>query len=170
MTSKKELELQNLLDLAYEDHKQGLNSFAFFKVHNKTISEDLVQNTFMKTWIYLLKGGKIDLMRAFLYHVLNDLVIDEYRKRKNISLDNLLEKGFDPYIIETDRLINILDGQSAELLINQLPLKYQQVIRMRYVQELTLKEIATATGQTKNTIAVQAHRGLEKLKLLYNHT
>ena len=40
-------------------------------------------------------------------------------------------------------------------------------MRMRYVQDLSLKEIALLTGQTANTIAVQLHRGLAKLKLLY---
>ncbi len=41
-------------------------------------------------------------------------------------------------------------------------------MRMRFVKTLSLKEISLITGQTKNTIAVQIHRGLEKLKILYN--
>ena len=41
---------------------------------------------------------------------------------------------------------------------------------MRYVDDLSLEEIACATGKTKNAIAVQLHRGLEKLKLLYSRT
>lgn len=32
-------------------------------------------------------------MKAFPYHVLNNLIVDEYRKRKTASLDDLLEKG-----------------------------------------------------------------------------
>ena len=51
----------------------------------------------------------------------------------------------------------------------QLPIKYQKVMRMKYVQDLSIKEIALLTGQSKNTVTVQAHRGLEKLKLLYKH-
>lgn len=40
---------------------------------------------------------------------------------------------------------------------------------MRYAQDLSLKEIALITGQSRNTVAVQAHRGLIKLKILYNN-
>jgi RNA polymerase sigma factor (sigma-70 family) len=110
-------------------------------------------------------------MKAFLYHVLNGLVIDEYRKHKAISLDTLIEeKGFEPSIDDSDKLLNILDGKTALLLIERLPEKYKKAMHMRYIQLLSLKEMSLITGETKNTIAVQIHRGLEKLKLLYNHT
>jgi RNA polymerase sigma-70 factor (ECF subfamily) len=133
------------------------------------MGEDLVQDTFMKTWSYLVKGGKIDVMKAFLYHVLNNLIVDEYRKKKTFSLDVLLEKGFEPGKDHTERLIDILDSKSAVLLIQQLPERYRKVMRMRHVQDLTLAEMSLITGQSKNTLAVQLHRGLEKLKLLYHH-
>ncbi len=123
----------------------------------------------MKTWSYLIKGGKIDTMKAFLYHILNDLIVDEYRKHKTISFDVLLEKGFEPKNDHSKRLFNLLDGKAAILLIQRLPEKYQKVMRMKYVQELSLKEMSLITGQTKNALAVQLHRGLEKLKMLYNH-
>lgn len=38
---------------------------------------------------------------------------------------------------------------------------------MRYVQDLNLTEMALITGDTKNTVAVQAYRGLELLKKIY---
>ncbi len=129
----------------------------------------MVQDAFMKTWSYLIKGGKIDTMKAFLYHILNDLIVDEYRKHKTISFDVLLEKGFEPKNDHSKRLFNLLDGKAAILLIQRLPEKYQKVMRMKYVQELSLKEMSLITGQTKNALAVQLHRGLEKLKMLYNH-
>lgn len=122
----------------------------------------------MKTLKFLINGGKIDIMKAFLYHILNCLIIDEYRKRKTTSLDNLLENGFVLSKGNNDRLINILDGKAALILIARLPEKYQKVMRMKYVQDLSLEEMSLATGQTKNSIAVQAYRGLEKLKILYN--
>lgn len=152
---------------AHNDFSKSLNVHAFFKVPDHGMSEDLVQDTFMKTWSYLLKGGKIDVMKAFLYHVLNHLIIDEYRKRKTISLDVLLEKGYEPGVDMTERLFNVLDGKEALILIQRLPVKYQKVMRMRFVQELSLKEMSLITGQTKNTLAVQVHRGLKKLKVLY---
>lgn len=169
MTQKQQKSLEEKFTIAHNDYKKGLGVYAFSKVHNHSTSDDLVQDTFIKTWKYLVKNGKIHIMKAFLYHVLNGLVIDEYRKRKTASLDSLLEKGFEPSINDSEQLLNSLDGRTALLLIDHLPEKYKKAIHMRYVQLLSLKEMSLITGETKNTIAVQIHRGLEKLKLLYNH-
>jgi RNA polymerase sigma-70 factor (ECF subfamily) len=169
VTPKQKVARQKILTVAYNDYRKGLSLHAFFKVRNRETGEDLVQDTFAKTWKYLAKGGKIDLMKAFLYHILNDLCIDEYRKQKTSSLDTLLEKGFDPGT-EDDSLVhlfNVLDGKAAVLLIGRLPEKYQKVMTMRYVDDMTIAEMSAITGQTKNAITVQSHRGLEKLKLLY---
>lgn len=166
----KEMQQQAVLTDAHHDYARGLNAHAFFKTHNHAIGEDLVQDTFMKTWSYLVKGGKIDIMKAFLYHVLNNLIVDEYRKRKTTSLDVILEKGFEPSKDNSEQLIDILDGKAALLLIQRLPERYKKVMRMRYVQGLSLTEMSLITGQSKNTMAVQVHRGLEKLKLLYAHS
>ncbi len=170
MTPQQETERQAELTTAHTDYQKRLHSHAFFKLNNRAMGEDMVQDTFMKTWKYLVKGGKIDVMKSFLYHILNNLIVDEYRKRKTSSLDVILEKGYEPSEDNSERLMNLLDGKSAILLIQRLPEKYQKVMRMRYVQDLSLKEMSLVTGQSKNTIAVQLHRGLTKLKLLYNHT
>jgi RNA polymerase sigma-70 factor (ECF subfamily) len=157
-----------VLSRAHHDYEQALSRHSFFKLGNQALGNDLVQDTFIKTWSYLVKGGKIEVMKAFLYHVLNNLIVDEYRKKKAVSLDRLLEKGFEPSVFSApDRFSDILDGKKAALLIQKLPEKYRKVIRMRYVQELSLKEISLITGQSKNAITVQSYRGLEKLKALY---
>lgn len=162
--SQKRLDLSN----AYLDYQKLLKSRAHIKIHDHSIGDGLVQETFLKTWKYLVKGGKIDIMKAFLFHVLNDLIVDEYRKNKPTSLDVLLEKGFEPKAINSDNLLKDLDGKSAMLLIARLPLKYQKIMRMKYVQDLSLEEMSRVTGESKNTLAVNAHRGLEKLKKIYN--
>jgi RNA polymerase sigma-70 factor (ECF subfamily) len=167
MTQKQDIQRGRTLTEAHHDYEKGLNIHAFFKVNNHAMGEDMVQDTFMKTWLYLAKGGKIDVMKAFLYHVLNNLIVDEYRRRKTTSLDILMEKGFEPVTANTKSLIEALDGNAAILLIAQLPVAYQKIMRMRYVQDLSLKEMSLITGQSRNALAVQAHRGLEKLKLLY---
>ncbi len=170
MTLIQETQRKGVLAAAHREFEKGLNSHAFYKVHDRATGEDLVQDTFMKTWVYLVRGGKIDVMKAFLYHILNHLIIDQYRKHKTSSLDILLEKGFDPSTEDSDRALNIMDGKAAVLLIGSLPVIYQKVMRMRYVQDLSIKEISLLTGQTRNTVAVQAHRGLERLKQLHNKT
>jgi len=169
MTPKETKKLQGVLTVAHNDYEKGLNARAFFKLSNHELSDDLVQNTFLKTWSYLVKGGKIILMKAFLYHILNNLIIDEYRKHKTSSLDVLLEKGFEPSVENQNSFLNVMDGKSAFLLIALLPKKYIKIMRMRFIQDLSLKEISLITGQSKNSIAVQVHRGLNKLRLLSHY-
>ncbi len=168
MTIKQEEQSQIILADAHHDFNKCLNTHAFFKVHDHAIGEDLVQETFLKTWRYLLRGGKIDHMKAFLYHVLNNLIIDQYRKHKTMSLDTFLEKGFEPRVNESIDRYNYLDGKSIILLMEDLPKKYNNIINMRYIKDLSLEEISNITGESKNTVAVQVHRGLGKLKSLYN--
>lgn len=152
---------------AHGDYEKALLRHSFFKVSNRELADDLVQITFLKTWEYLIKHGKIDAMKAFLFHVLNNLIIDEYRKKKTVSLDTLTEEGFQVLVDDSERLFNMIDGRKAIMLIPQLSKKYQEVILMRFVQDLPLKEIAVITKQSNNTVAVQIHRGVEKLAILF---
>lgn len=170
LSPKKTVALQVTMSDAYTEHRKALLKHSFFKVHDLELSEDLVQDTYAKTWRYLVRGGNIDLMRAFLYHTLNCLVIDEYRKKKHVSLEALLEKGYEPGSNEVETIINMLDGKTGLLLIQRLPEKYSAIMRMRFTQNMTLEEISLVTGQTKNAIAVQVHRGIQKLRVLYDHT
>jgi len=169
MGKKKVRSKKTVLTEAYHDHSKGMDSHAFFKIHSHEMNDDLVQETFMKTWVYLVKGGKIDIMKAFLYHVLNQLIIDEYRKNKTTSLDALIGKGYEPSVEYSKRIFDVFDGKEAALLIQHLPVKYQKIMRMRYMQDLSLKEISILTGQSRNAVAVQSHRGLKKLKEMYKH-
>ncbi len=120
----------------------------------------------MKTWAYLVGGGKVAAMKAFLFHILRNLIVDEYRKHKTVSLDVYLEKGAEPSHDTTEHLIDSFDGDALVAQIQHLPEKYRAVMRMRYVQDLNLQEMSSMTGQSKNAIAVQIHRGLAKLKTL----
>lgn len=167
MTQTEYILLKEEFVRAHNAYRKALSARAAFKIQDPAKCDDLVQTTFMKTWSYLVRGGKIEMMEAFLFHVLNGLVIDEYRKHKTVSLDTLLAEGFEPSLNDTERQINILDGRSAGRLIHELPVKYRSIMHMRYVDELTLEEMARRTGKSRNTLAVQLHRGLEKLRNLY---
>lgn len=108
-------------------------------------------------------------MKPFLYHILNCLIIDEYRKHKSLSLYSLLEQGYEPSSSDFNRVLDLYDAQLAANLIEKLPVTYRKIMYMRYIQELTLPEISLLMGKSKNTVAVQSHRGLEKLKVLYEN-
>lgn len=118
---------------------KGLSARAIFKVTNIEKSEDLVQDTFLKTWKYIVKGGKIVIMKAFLYHILNDLIIDEYRKKKSISLESIMKKGFEPSFDDSSKSESNFDTKVAVALIDRLPQKYQKIISMRFVEDMSLE-------------------------------
>lgn len=155
------------MTVACNAYQGSLIRRAQYKTNNREVSQDLVQTTFLKTMQYLIRGGKINLMRSFLNHILNALIVDEYRKKKATSLDILIENGFEPAEDDSKRMENISDGKSLVFLIPKLPKKYALVIQMRYLRGLSLKEISALTGQSENTVAVQLHRGLVKLRKLY---
>lgn len=168
MTVKQKINSKEALTAAHHEYQKGLHSHALNKVHDQFLGQDLVQATFVKTWAYLVRGGKIDVMKSFLYHVLNNLIIDEYRKKKTSSLEVFFEAGYEePSTENSEQLFNELDGKQALLLIKKLPEKYKKIMHMFYVKDLSLKEISIATNQSKSTVTVQVHRGIEKLKLLY---
>jgi DNA-directed RNA polymerase specialized sigma24 family protein len=58
MNHKQEVKRKRILVQANTDYRKNLNSYAFFRLKNRAISEDLVQDTFKKTWLYLVRGGQ----------------------------------------------------------------------------------------------------------------
>jgi RNA polymerase sigma-70 factor, ECF subfamily len=171
MTQQQLKTQQALLSMAHSEYRKQLKRYSLSKVSNPQLAEDLVQDTFLRAWNYLLKGGKVDTMKSFLYQILHRLIIDEYRRGKRTSsLDDLVEKGFEPSQSgeEFEHISNVLDGKAMMLLINKLPDRYRKVLTMRYVDNLTIEEMAARIGQSKNTVAVQIHRGLVKLKEIFD--
>ncbi len=158
---------------AYETYSDALFRFCFFKLNDRELAKDLVQETFMKVWAYISKGGEIGNIKAMLYKAAGNMIIDEYRKKgrregKFESLDALHDEGFDPGFDDTDSWIDKIDGAKAVGLIAQIPEPYGEAVFLRYVQNLSISEIVGLTGQSDNTVCVRVHRGLSKLKELFN--
>ena len=154
---------------AFDQHSDALFRQCFFKVHDREIAKDILQDTFMKAWKYIVEGGNVTNMKAFLYKILNNLIIDEYRKKKSQSLDALQEDGFEPKAIESSPLEDKIDGAKALTLINKLPEPYKDPVFLKFVNGLEINEIAEITGESENTVSVHIHRGLKKLKELFEY-
>lgn len=162
-----EEDLKQLFIKAYDEHSDALFRHCLFRLSDREKSIDIVQDTFTKTWVYISLGKKVGNMRAFLYKTLNNLIIDEYRRKKHISLDFLNDDGFDPHFEETTTIEEKLDGSIALSLLRQLPDQYKDILFMKYVNGLDIAEIAEITGESSNTIAVRIHRGINKLRELF---
>ena len=151
---------------AYDEHSDALFRYCFFKVSDREIAKDLLQETFTKTWMYITDGGSVNNMKSFLYRTLSNLIIDTYRKKKITSLDELAEEGFDYGIDEIESLHNQIDGAIAMKLLRKLPSDYRDIIFMKYVDGLNPSEISEIIGETTNTVNVRLHRGLQKTREL----
>ncbi len=156
---------------AFEEFNDALFRHALLRVSNREKAVDLVHDTFTKVWSYLREGYEVDSFRPFLYKVLNNLIIDEYRKRKEGSLDALLELdgvdegSFDELSESTaEVLAATIDGKKAFDLLEELPDQYREVIILRFVDQLGPKEISELVEESENVISVRIHRGLKLLR------
>lgn len=150
---------------AYDIYADSIFRYCYFRVFNKEQAEDLTQDVFKKTWEYIAEGKEVRSFRPFLYQVASNLIIDYSRKKKEVSLDKMQETGFQPSCEEKDKDA-VFDGKEAVKLIQKLDEKYREAVTMRYVEELSPKEIANILGETENVVSVRIHRGLEQLRKL----
>ena len=156
---------------AFDEYNDALFRHAYLRVSNREKAIDLVHDTFTKVWAYIKGGYEIENFRPFLYKVLNNLIIDEYRRRKESSLDALLElEGVDEGSFEelkensVDALMANIDGQKAFELLKELPDQYREVILLRFVDQLGPREISELIEESENVVSVRIHRGLKLLR------
>jgi len=156
---------------AFEDYHEALFRHASMRVSDREKAIDIVHDTFTKVWSYARSGQHIDSYRSFLYKVLNNLIIDEYRKRKEASLDSLLaidgvDEGSFPELSENtvEALAATIDGKKAFELIAELPDVYREVIILRFVDELGPREISELIEESENVVSVRIHRALKMLR------
>jgi RNA polymerase sigma-70 factor (ECF subfamily) len=148
----------------YEEHAEALLRFCLFKLSNKEKAVDLVSDTFVRAWQYLLRGNIIENEKSFLYTTARHLIIDEYRKKKNISLELLISSGFEVSIDGEHDVYNHIDNNILMQEVNRLPVSYRSIILMRYVDDFSVSYISKVVGRSENNVSVKIHRGLIKLR------
>jgi RNA polymerase sigma-70 factor, ECF subfamily len=152
---------------AYDAYSDAIFRHCYYRLFDRERAKDVMQDTFVRTWEYLQKGEKVDNIRALLYRIANNLIIDFVRKKKETSLDAMQEEGFDPATDDDmSRTAERLDGAQAIEALQQLDDVHREVLVLRYVNGLQPAEIAEITGETANTVSVRIHRGLGKLRVL----
>lgn len=156
---------------AFEEYNDALFRHAFLRISDRERAVDIVHDTYTKVWSYVRNGHEVESFRPFLYKVLNNLIIDEYRKTKEASLDALFEiDGVDEGSFEdltsnnVESLAATLDGKQAFALLEELPDTYREVLILRFVDELGPKEISNLIEESENVVSVRLHRGLRLLR------
>ncbi len=141
----------------------------YYRLEDRERARDMVQETFLRTWQYLSNGHAIDNLRAFLYRVANNLIIDDSRKRQALSLDLLQADGFEP-ANDADRRLHLeVEAAEALTLLKQLGPDEREVILLRYVDGLKPKEIAHILDESPNVISVRLHRAMKHLQKVIHH-
>src|SRR3989344_7358867 len=127
---------------AYDKYADALFRHCYFRVYDRERAKDLAQEIFCRTWSYLAEGKRIDNLRAFLYRVANNLIIDEARKKKPLSLDQIMEEGFSPKDESSPNIEQRLIVKDVIQKLELLEEQYRNIIQMRFIDELSPKEIA----------------------------
>lgn len=151
---------------AYDTLADALFRHSYFRVFDRERAKDIVQEAFVKTWQYVASGKHVENLRAFLYRVVNNVIIDQSRKRKEQSLDMLLDEGFDIGTADPEMDISRLDARRITQYLEELDAPARQLIVMRYIDDLGPRDIANITGESENVISVRIHRALAKLRII----
>jgi len=156
---------------AFDDYADALFRHASIRISDHERAIELVHDTFTKVWGYVRAGNSIDAYRPFLYKVLGNLIIDEYRRRRTESLDAILEdEGMDTGRFDElqegslQETLNMLDGKRMVEAIQILPPLYQEILTLRFVDGLGPKEIAELIEETENVVSVRINRGVKLLR------
>ncbi len=166
-----EQDKQALFSKLFEEYQDAIFRFTLFRVGSRSIALDLTQDTFIRLWGHLAKGGKIEHEQAFVYRIAKNAVIDYYKKSKSSSLDSLLEGGYEPESnIHTDEIFRNDDIKMVQGLLEDLDEESKQIIFLRYTEEKPIEEIATLFGKSTNAMTVRIHRIIQKLKTRYQET
>lgn len=151
---------------AYDHYADAIYRHCYFRVYNKELAEDLTQETFIKTWTYLSEGKEIKNIKAFLYKVAINLIIDSSRKKKALSLDDFKEKevSIRHYNMVEKQIINQAEFASIFKEMDKLEDKYKDIILMRYMQDFSPAEIADILGVSANVVSARLNYAVKKLK------
>ena len=149
---------------SYEKYSEAIFRHCYYRVFDREKAKDFAQEAFFRTWKYISEGNNVDNIRAFVYRTANNIIIDESRKNKPVSLDSIMEKGFSPKVEDLKFIENKFASQKLIKIINSLDEKYRDVVMMKYIDGLSSKEIAQIIGEKENNVYVRIHRALEKIK------
>lgn len=135
-----------------ESYYDKIYRYIYFKVNNKTLAEDLTQETFLR----FLRSDCNEPER-YLYTIAGNLCIDEYRRIKPVYTEDeditQVEEGFEEEILEKQVWVNALNSLSDE---------DREMVVLRFVNDEPIGEIAKLYGISRFALT----RRLNKAKTL----
>jgi RNA polymerase sigma-70 factor (ECF subfamily) len=157
----------------YDAHIAKIYRFVYLKVGQRQNAEDLAHQVFMNAWknigSYKPKGVPFS---SWLYKIASNAVIDFYRTAKPyVDIEAVGEEklGIAEEDAERDLETSIemeRIGEALRLLTDD----EQSVVIMKFVNELSNKEISDSLAKTEGAIRVIQHRALRRLKKILEET
>lgn len=150
---------ESALSILISRHQAKVYGFIYAKVGNRDISDDIFQDTFIKV-IKTLKANTYNEEGKFLPWVMriaHNLTIDYFRHAKKMPFQRETDE-YSIFNFMSDSSLTIegqiIEGQieaDVQKLIESLPEDQQEVLKLRYYDDLSFKEIADLTGVSINT-------------------
>ena len=159
---------------SYDAYADAIFRHCYFRLYDREEAKDAVQETFLRAWKYS-KDNRIDNVRALLYKIARNIVADKWRKKKTLSLDLLLEQGFEPSDGEHKKIMLNAEEKNFIKLLNNLDDNEREIVIMRYVDGLGPDEIAKIMSEragrigeafSANVVSVRLNRAINKIQKL----
>lgn len=173
---------EKALAVLIERHQKEIFTYIFYKLMDETLANDVFQDTFMKIIITLKEGryneeGKFVLWAKRIAH---NLVIDHFRlkakhnKVSETSYDNEEFSIFDLISVQEENIEEQLISRQIQedlmKMLDYLPENQQEVIKLRFFDGLSFKEIADQTDSSINTTLGRVRYALINLrKIMEEH-
>lgn len=165
-------------DELYHSYSGKLYRMAYFITGNPSDSEDILQETFVKCYLYKSKLKQTERFEPWLYQILVRTAWRLERKKKGmaeISYEGILENEEDKKGAEHIRedkktggpLESVLEAETAKEIqkaLSHLDMKYRTVVLLYYYNELSTREIAHITGAMEGTVKSRLHKARKLLK------
>jgi len=155
----------------YDLYIDSIYRFVYFKIGHTEEAQDLTSLIFLKAWNYVQEGklGNYGSLKPLLYKIARNAVIDHYRKSsptieiniddENIKLDLPDEKED---IIKKMEIAS--DMEIVQNKFKELKDEYREVIILRFIDELSVGEIAEILDKPKGNVRVLVFRALKSLR------
>ena len=149
----------------YDQYVRKIYRFISLKVDSQEVAEDLCSEVFVRCLAEFQKNS-IENTQAFLYQVARYTIADYYREkasRKIVPIDEIGELAEENASLLEEVILSaeIEEVRKALALLRD---EYQNLIIWRYLDELSISEIAQIAGKTEGSVRVGIHRALGALK------
>src|SRR3989338_4238642 len=154
--------------LIYEHFSEKIYRFIYFRVSHKEVAEDILSDTFVKSWQKINQINTPEALSGWLYQIAKNNIIDYYRIKKDLVPLEEVEFFLEDAVNPVDSVNLIYQQKRIMQVMDQLNDEKKEVIKNKFFEDLSKDEIAYIMNKTEGAIRVIQHRAIEKLKELIN--